>query len=135
MQKILITPDNMPEITFKFVKMDRETSEVFMQLSFAKGEDFKKLLSQQIAAAKETAGIIAIVHKRHQHYKEEFKLPDLDDKVLILIDLCGTYKDKKEITMDDFVNKYPFGFYDMDTMINIGDNYIKTGKVLFSEMY
>ena len=38
-------------------------------------------------------------------------------------------------TMDDFVNKYPFGFYDMDTMINIGDNYIKTGKVLFSEMY
>ena len=44
MQKILITPDNMPEITFKFVKMDRETSEAFMQLSFAKGEDFKKLL-------------------------------------------------------------------------------------------
>ena len=44
-------------------------------------------------------------------------------------------KDKKEITMDDFVNKYPCGFYDMDTMINIGDNYIKTGKVLFSEMY
>ncbi len=43
--------------------------------------------------------------------------------------------DKKEITMDDFVNKYPSGFYDMDTMINIGDNYIKTGKVLFSEMY
>ena len=101
--------------------------------------------------AKETAGIISVVHKRHQHYKEEFKLPDLDDKVLILIDLfangnpgkaiimlidlCGTYKDKKEITMDDFVNKYPFGFYDMDTMINIGDNYIKTGKVLFSEMY
>ena len=42
---------------------------------------------------------------------------------------------KKEITMDDFVNKYPCGFYDMDTMINIGDNYIKTGKVLFSEMY
>ena len=53
----------------------------------------------------------------------------------MLIDLCGTYKDKKEITMDDFVNKYPCGFYDMDTMINIGDNYIKTGKVLFSEMY
>ena len=151
MQKILITPDNMPEITFKFVKMDRETSEVFMQLGFGRNEDFKKLLSQQIAMAKETAGIIAIVHKRYQHYKEEFKLPDLDDKVLILIDLfangnpgkaiimlidlCGTYKDKKEITMDDFVNKYPFGFYDMDTMINIGDNYIKTGKVLFSEMY
>ena len=46
MQKILITPDNMPEITFKFVKMDRETSEVFMQLSFGRNEDFKKLLSQ-----------------------------------------------------------------------------------------
>ena len=52
MQKILITPDNMPEITFKFVKMDRETSEVFMQLCFGRNEDFKKLLSQQIAMAK-----------------------------------------------------------------------------------
>ena len=151
MKKILISPENMPEITFKFVEMDRETSKFFIQLSLAEGEDFKKSLSQQMVAAKENGGIISIIHKRHQLYKEEFKLPDLDDKVLILIDLfakgnpgkaiimlidlCGTYKDKEEITMDDFVNKYPCGFYDMDTMINIGDNYIKTGKVLFSEMY
>ena len=76
MQKILITPDNMPEITFKFVKMDRETSEVFMQLSFGRNEDFKKLLLEYpqilkvipLLIAKRTTDVIIINDTVQKYY-------------------------------------------------------------------
>ena len=54
---------------------------------------------------------------------------------MMLIDLCGTFKNRSIITSAEIVEKYPNGIYSDDTFMNICDYYVKTGKVLFSEMY
>ena len=54
---------------------------------------------------------------------------------MMLIDLCGTFKNRSIITSEEIIEKYPTGVYSDDTFMNICDYYVKTGKVLFSEMY
>ena len=152
MQKILICQSTMPDIDFSYKKLDKEEIELFVTLSLVTreketGEELKDKFEEFV----KVDPLTNLIYLRYKHFKDELVLPEITPLVfntiailsggnpgraiMMLIDLCGTFKNKSIITSAEIVEKYPNGIYSDDTFMNICDYYVKTGKVLFSEMY
>ena len=152
MQKILICQSTMPDIDFSYKKLDKEEIELFVTLSLVTreketGEELKDKFEEFV----KVDPLTNLIYLRYKHFKDELALPKITPLVfntiailsggnpgraiMMLIDLCGTFKNRSIITSAEIVEKYPNGIYSDDTFMNICDYYVKTGKVLFSEMY
>ena len=152
MKKILICESTMPDIDFSYKKLDKEEIELFVTLSLVTreketGEELKDKFEEFV----KVDPLTNLIYLRYKHFKDELVLPEITPLVfntiailsggnpgraiMMLIDLCGTFKNKSIITSAEIVEKYPNGIYSDDTFMNICDYYVKTGKVLFSEMY
>ena len=152
MQKILICQSTMPDIDFSYKKLDKEEIELFVTLSLVTreketGEELKDKFEEFV----KVDPLTNLIYLRYKHFKDELVLPEITPLVfntiailscgnpgraiMMLIDLCGTFKNRSIITSAEIVEKYPNGIYSDDTFMNICDYYVKTGKVLFSEMY
>ena len=152
MEKILICQSNMPDIDFSYKKLDKEEIELFVTLSLVTreketGEELKDKFEEFV----KVDPLTNLIYLRYKQFKDELALPEITPLVfntiailsggnpgraiMMLIDLCGTFKNRSIITSAEIVEKYPNGIYSKDTFMNICDYYVKTGKVLFSEMY
>ena len=152
MEKILICQSTMPDIDFSYKKLDKEEIELFVTLSLVTreketGEELKDKFEEFV----KVDPLTNLIYLRYKHFKDELVLPEITPLVfntiailsggnpgraiMMLIDLCGTFKNKSIITSAEIVEKYPNGIYSDDTFMNICNYYVKTGKVLFSEMY
>ena len=152
MQKVLICQSTMPDIDFSYKKLDKEEIELFVTLSLVTreketGEELKDKFEEFV----KVDPLTNLIYLRYKYFKDELVLPEITPLVfstiailsggnpgraiMMLIDLCGTFKNKSIITSAEIVKKYPNGIYGDDTFMNICDYYVKTGKVLFSEMY
>ena len=152
MEKILICQSTMPDIDFSYKKLDKEEIELFVTLSLVTreketGEELKNKFEEFV----KVDPLTNLIYLRYKHFKDELTLPEITPLVfntiailsggnpgraiMMLIDLCGTFKNRSIITSAEIVEKYPNGIYSDDTFMNICDYYVKTGKVLFSEMY
>ena len=152
MEKILICQSTMPDIDFSYKKLDKEEIELFVTLSLVTreketGEELKDKFEEFV----KVDPLTNLIYLRYKHFKDELVLPEITPLVfntiailscgnpgraiMMLIDLCGTFRNKSTITSNEIIEKYPDGIYDHDTFMNICDYYVKTGKVLFSEMY
>ena len=152
MEKILISQSNMPDIGFDYKKLDQKEIELFITISLVTreketGEELKDKFEEFV---KEDP-LTNLIYLRYKHFKDELVLPEITPLVfstiailsdgnpgraiMMLIDLCGTFKNRPIITSEEIIEKYPTGVYSDDTFMNICDYYVKTGKVLFSEMY
>ena len=142
----------MPDIDFSYKKLDKEEIELFVTLSLVTreketGEELKDKFEEFV----KVDPLTNLIYLRYKHFKDELVLPEITPLVfntiailsggnpgraiMMLIDLCGTFKNRSIITSAEIVEKYPNGIYSEDTFMNICDYYVKTGKVLFSEMY
>ena len=152
MEKILICESNMPDINFGYKKLDKEEVELFVTLSLENREkEISEELKNEFEEFAKVDPLTNLIYLRYKYFKDKLILPEITPLVfitiailsegnpgraiMILIDLCGTFRNKSIITSNEIIEKYPNGIYDHDTFMNICDNYIKTGKVLFSEMY
>lgn len=148
MGNLLINSGNMPDIKFEYDVLDVDGVKMFMMLKLMKDdvpdddEDLVKFLN------KDTIGRIVML--RHRTFKPIHNLPDIENRVLVLIDyisggrpgsgilmlmdLCAKVN-KDKITFDDFTQNYPLGYYSSETQREIVNRYVKTGKAKFSEMY
>jgi hypothetical protein len=54
--------------------------------------------------------------------------------VALLIDCLNAYEGQK-VTVEKLADLYPTGFYDEDTLIRYADQYLKTRKVKWSDLY
>ena len=152
MQKILICQSTMPDIDFSYKKLDKEEIELFVTLSLVTreketGEELKDTFEEFV----KVDPLTNLIYLRYKYFKDKLVLPEItplvfstiailsggnpERAIMILIDLCGTFKNRSIITSAEIVEKYPNGIYDHATFMNICDYYVKTGKVLFSEMY
>ena len=152
MEKILICQSTMPDIDFSYKKLDKEEIELFVTLSLVTreketGEELKDKFEEFV----KVDPLTNLIYLRYKHFKDELVLPEITPLVfntiailsggnpgraiMMLIDLCGTFKNRSIITSAEIVEKYPNGIYSDDTFMNFCDYYVKTGKVLFSEMY
>lgn len=152
MQKVLICQSTMPDIDFSYKKLDKEEIELFVTLSLVTreketGEELKDKFEEFV----KVDPLTNLIYLRYKYFKDKLVLPEITPLVfntiailsggnpgraiMMLIDLCGTFKNKSIITSAEIVEKYPNGIYSDDTFMNICDYYVKTGKVLFSEMY
>ena len=151
MEKILICQSTMPDIDFSYKKI-KEEIELFVTLSLVTreketGEELKDKFEEFV----KVDPLTNLIYLRYKHFKDELVLPEITPLVfntiailsggnpgraiMMLIDLCGTFKNRSIITSAEIVEKYPNGIYSDDTFMNICNYYVKTGKVLFSEMY
>ena len=152
MEKILICQSAMPDINFGYKKLDKEEGELFVTLSLENREkEISEELKNEFEEFAKVDPLTNLIYLRYKYFKDKLILPEITPLVfitiailsegnpgraiMILIDLCGTFRNKSIITSNEIIEKYPNGIYDHDTFMNICDNYIKTGKVLFSEMY
>ena len=152
MEKILIGQSAMPDIGFDYKKLDKEEIELFVTLSLVTREkETGEELKNKFEEFAKVDPLTNLIYLRYKDFKDELVLPEITPLVfntiailscgnpgraiMILIDLCGTFKNRSIITSAEIVEKYPNGIYSDDTFMNICDNYVKTGKVLFSEMY
>ena len=152
MEKILICESNMPDIGFGYKKLDKEEVELFVTLSLENREkEISEELKNEFEEFAKVDPLTNLIYLRYKYFKDKLILPEItplvfstiailsegnpERAIMILIDLCGTFRNKSIITSNEIIEKYPDGIYDHDTFMNICDNYIKTGKVLFSEMY
>ena len=152
MEKILICQSAMPDINFGYKKLDKEEVELFVTLSLVTREkEISEELKNKFEEFAKVDPLTNLIYLRYKHFKDELVLPEITPLVfstiailsggnhgraiMMLIDLCGTFRNRSIITSNEIIEKYPDGIYDHDTFMNICDNYIKTGKVLFSEMY
>ena len=152
MEKILICESNMPDIGFDYKKLDQKEIELFVTLSLVTREkETGEELKNKFEEFAKVDPLTNLIYLRYKDFKDELVLPEITPLVfntiailsegnpgraiMMLIDLCGTFRNKSTITSNEIIEKYPDGIYDHDTFMNICDNYIKTGKVLFSEMY
>ena len=152
MEKILICESNMPDIDFDYKKLDKEEVELFVTLALVTREkETGEELKNQFENFVKVDPLTNLIYLRYKQFKDELVLPEITPLVfstiailsggnpgraiMMLIDLCGTFKNRSIITSAEIVEKYPNGIYSDDTFMNICDNYVKTGKVLFSEMY
>ena len=152
MKKILICQSNIPDIDFDYKKLDKEEIELFVTLSLVTREkEISEELKNKFEEFAKVDPLTNLIYLRYKHFKDELVLPEITPLVfstiailsggnpgraiMMLIDLCGTFKNRSIITSAEIVEKYPDGIYSDDTFMNICDNYVKTGKVLFSEMY
>ena len=152
MEKILICQSTMPDIDFSYKELDKEEIELFVTHSLVTreketGEELKDKFEEFV----KVDPLTNLIYLRYKHFKDELALPEITPLVfniiailsggnpgraiMMLIDLCGTFKNRSIITSAEIVEKYPNGIYSDDTFMNICDYYVKTGKVLFSEMY
>ena len=152
MEKILICQSTMPDIDFSYKKLDQKEIELFVTLSLVTreketGEELKEKFEEFV----KVDPLTNLIYLRYKDFKDELVLPEITPLVfntiailsggnpgraiMMLIDLCGTFKNKSIITSEEIIEKYPTGVYSDDTFMNICDYYVKTGKVLFSEMY
>ena len=152
MEKILISESTMPDIDFDYKKLDKEEIELFVTLSLVTREkEISEELKNKFEEFAKVDPLTNLIYLRYKHFKDELVLPEITPLVfntiailsggnpgraiMMLIDLCGTFKNRSIITSEEIVEKYPTGVYSDDTFMNICDYYVKTGKVLFSEMY
>ena len=152
MQKILICQSTMPDIDFSYKKLDKEEVELFVTLSLVTREkEISEELKNQFENFVKVDPLTNLIYLRYKYFKDELALPEITPLVfntiailsggnprraiMMLIDLCGTFKNRSIITSAEIVEKYPNGIYSDDTFMDICDHYVKTGKVLFSEMY
>lgn len=152
MGKILICPSTMPDINFGYKKLNNEEIELFVTLALVTREkETGEELKNQFEEFVEEDPLTNLIYLKYKGFKKVFELPTVTPLVfttiailsegnpgraiMMLIDLCGTFKNRSIITSSEIVEKYPTGIYDDDTFMNICDKYIKTGEVLFSEIY
>ena len=152
MQKILICQSTMPDIDFSYKKLDKEEVELFVTLSLVTREkEISEELKNKFEEFVKVDPLTNLIYLRYKYFKDELALPEITPLVfntiailsggnpgraiMMLIDLCGTFKNRSIITSAEIVEKYPNGIYSDDTFMDICDHYVKTGKVLFSEMY
>ena len=152
MEKILICQSAMPDINFGYKKLDKEEVELFVTLSLENREkEISEELKNEFEEFAKVDPLTNLIYLRYKYFKDKLILPEITPLVfitiailsegnpgraiMILIDLCGTFRNKSIITSNEIIEKYPNGIYDHDTFMNICDYYVKTGKVLFSEMY
>ena len=152
MEKILICQSAMPDINFGYKKLDQKEIELFVTLSLVTREkETGEELKNKFEEFAKVDPLTNLIYLRYKDFKDELVLPEITPLVfntiailscgnpgraiMMLIDLCGTFKNRSIITSAEIVEKYPNGIYSDDTFMNICDNYVKTGKVLFSEMY
>ena len=152
MEKILICQSAMPDIDFDYKKLDKEEIELFVTLSLVTREkEISDELKNKFEEFAKVDPLTNIIYLRYKYFKDELVLPEITPLVfstiailsegnpgraiMMLIDLCGTFKNRSIITSEEIIEKYPTGVYSDDTFMNICDYYVKTGKVLFSEMY
>ena len=152
MEKILICQSTMPDIDFSYKKLDKEEIELFVTLSLVTREkETGEELKNKFEEFAKVDPLTNLIYLRYKHFKDELVLPEITPLVfstiailsggnpgraiMMLIDLCGTFKNRSIITSEEIIEKYPTGVYSDDTFMNICDYYVKTGKVLFSEMY
>ena len=152
MEKILICQSTMPDIDFSYKKWDQKEIELFVTLSLVTREkETGEELKNKFEEFAKVDPLTNLIYLRYKDFKDELVLPEITPLVfntiailscgnpgraiMMLIDLCGTFKNRSIITSAEIVEKYPNGIYSDDTFMNICDNYVKTGKVLFSEMY
>jgi len=142
----------MPDIDFDYKKLDQKEIELFVTLSLVTREkETGEELKNKFEEFAKVDPLTNLIYLRYKDFKDELVLPEITPLVfstiailsegnpgraiMMLIDLCGTFKNRSIITSAEIVEKYPNGIYSDDTFMNICDNYVKTGKVLFSEMY
>lgn len=152
MEKILISESTMPDIDFSYKKLDQKEIELFVTLSLVTREkETGEELKNKFEEFAKVDPLTNLIYLRYKHFKDELVLPEITPLVfntiailsggnpgraiMMLIDLCGTFKNRSIITSSKIVEKYPNGIYSDDTFMNIYNYYVKTGKVLFSEMY
>ena len=152
MEKILICQSTMPDIGFSYKKLDQKEIELFVTLSLVTREkETGEELKEKFKEFAKVDPFTNLIYLRCKHFKDELVLPEITPLVFstiailsggnpgraitMLIDLCGTFKNRSIITSEEIIEKYPTGVYSDDTFMNICDYYVKTGKVLFSEMY
>ena len=152
MEKILICESNMPDIGFDYKKSDQKEIELFITLSLVTREkETDEELKNQFENFVKDDPLTNLIYLRYKYFKDKLVLPEItplvfiniailsggnpERAIMMLIDLCGTFKNRSIITSEEIIEKYPTGIYSDDTFMNICDNYVKTGKVLFSEMY
>ena len=152
MQKILICESNMPDIGFDYKKSDQKEIELFITLSLVTREkETREELKDKFEEFVKEDSLTNLIYLRYKYFKDKLVLPEITPLVfstiailsggnpgraiMMLIDLCGTFKNRSIITSEEIIEKYPTGVYSDDTFMNICDYYVKTGKVLFSEMY
>ncbi len=152
MEKILISESTMPDIDFSYKKLDQKEIELFVTLSLVTREkETGEELKNKFEEFAKVDPLTNLIYLRYKHFKDELVLPEITPLVfstiailsggnpgraiMMLIDLCGTFKNRSIITSEEIIEKYPTGVYSDDTFMNICDYYVKTGKVLFSEMY
>ena len=152
MQKILICQSAMPDINFGYKKLDKEEVELFVTLSLVtKEKETGEELKDKFEEFVKVDPLTNLIYLRYKYFKDKLVLPEITPLVfstiailsegnpgraiMMLIDLCGTFRNKSIITSNEIIEKYPNGIYDHATFMNICDYYVKTGKVLFSEMY
>ena len=152
MEKILISESTMPDIGFSYKKLDQKEIELFVTLSLVTREkETGEELKNKFEEFAKVDPLTNLIYLRYKDFKDELVLPEITPLVfntiailsggnpgraiMMLIDLCGTFKNKSIITSEEIIEKYPTGVYSDDTFMNICDYYVKTGKVLFSEMY
>lgn len=152
MEKILICQSTMPDINFSYKKLDESEIELFITLSLVtKEQETGEELKNKFEEFAKIDPLTNLIYLRYKKFKDKLVLPEITPLVfntiailsggnpgraiMMLIDLCGTFKNRSIITSEEITEKYPNGIYSDDTFMNICDNYVKTEKVLFSEMY
>lgn len=152
MEKIIISQSNMPDINFSYKKLDEKEIELFVTLSLVtKEQETGEELKNKFEEFAKIDPLTNLIYLRYKEFKDKLVLPEITPLVfntiailsggnpgraiMMLIDLCGTFKNRSIITSEEITEKYPNGIYSDDTFMNICDNYVKTEKVLFSEMY
>lgn len=141
-----ITTNKIQGLNYK--PMSPEDTQIFMSISFMNDESADNILKEMTSG--DNFNAVNIIYKRYQAFKEVMNLPEMTSKaflssmylgidspgkaVLFLVDILG--RSEGNITENDIsMNMYPYGFYDDSSCRLIIDDYIKTKKLKYSEMY
>lgn len=146
LEGLQVTTSNINKL--KYVPFTADGTRMFVTLSLmddkAVDEMFEALTGDSFTPTN-------IIYKRYLSSKERLNLPEIDKKVFIasecfelgspgkavlyLIDILGR-NEKDRITFDDIsMIMYPMGFFDDDSARLIINDYVKTKKLKYSEIY
>lgn len=146
LEGLQVTTNNINEL--KYVPFSMDGTRMFVTLSLmddkAVDEMFEALTGDVFTPTN-------IIYKRYLSNKERWNLPEIDKKVFIasecfelgspgkavlyLIDILGR-NNKERITFEDIsMIMYPMGFFDDASARLIINEYVKTKKLKYSEMY
>lgn len=132
----------------KYEPFSMDDAKMFTTLSFINDKDVDEMFE---ALTGDSFTPTNIIYKRYLSNKERYNLPEIDKKVflasecfgitspgkavLYLIDILGR-NEKERITFNDIsMIMYPMGFFDDTSVRLIIDEYVKTKKLKYSEMY